>query len=142
MKNQETTTINFVGPKVLNTKVVKNVCTIQLDFNDGRGSQEITIKRGKDFFMWMDLPYQIRKFSTLEGLQWEFELPQSLMLTLSLMESGEVTEKPFTNMDAMNNQMKDMMEHLGINIHDLMGSSKKNRGSNMTPKKKKRKKRK
>ena len=43
--------------------------------------------------MWMDLPYQIRKFSTLEGLQWEFELPQSLMLTLSLMESGEVTEK-------------------------------------------------
>ena len=43
-------------------------------------------------------------------------------------------------MDAMNTQMEDMMKHLGINLHDLKGTPNKNRGSNMTPKKKKRKK--
>ena len=138
MKNSNT--IEFVGPQVLNTKVVNNVCTIQLDFHDGRGTQEIIIKKDKDFFMWIDMPYQIRKFTDLEFLQWEFELPSSLMLTLSQMESGEVTEEPFSDFNAMNKQMTDMMEHLGINLHDLIGSPNKNRGNNMTPKKKKRKK--
>lgn len=128
-----TNTINFVGPQVLNTKVVKNVCTIQLDFHDGRGTQEIIIKKDKDFFMWIDMPYQIRKFTSLEGLRWEFELPQSLMLTLSLMESGEVIEKPMMDMNAMSTQMEDTMKHLVINLQ-------KNSGGNMTPKKKKRKK--
>ena len=138
MKTVET--INFVGPQILNTNVVKNVCTLQLDFHDGRGAQEIIIKKDKDFYMWIDMPYQMRKFTDLEFLRWEFELPHSLMLTLSTMESGEVTEKPMMNTGAMEKQMEDMMKHLGINLFDLGNPSKKNRGSNMTPKKKKRKK--
>ena len=96
-----TTVIQWKQPLLTSHSIEGNAVHANLDFFDGRGIQNIIIKKGNGFYMWIDLPFQIRKFTSLEYLAYEFELPQKLVSILSAMPSGEVTEKPFMDMKAM-----------------------------------------
>lgn len=127
----DTLNINWIQPDVKSYMTAGNALTAMIDFRDGRGAEEIIIKRGNGYWMWIDRPFQIRKFTSLEYMAYEFELPMALVLSLRVMTSGEVVEQPYMDVNLMSAALDDYKQN---------GRMKKSyAGSNVTPKKKKRK---
>jgi hypothetical protein len=113
--------IEFIKPIMKDFTVEGNTVTVRINFKDGLGFRNIIIKRGNGFYTWIDKPYQIREFTSLDFMAYEFELPIELLSALKVMQSGDVSEKPFMNMGLMAAQLF------------------KSFASNFTPPKKKRK---
>lgn len=144
-----TQTINWIAPHVaLKSKNNTNI-DIAVDFKDGRPPADINIKRTSEGFWYEEPGIQKRKFTTAEGLRWEFELPTDLVSLLESLEEAPIdpTDKTFINYDAMNAYMMDQPDMQTLIKNMMMASVKTYKkpgspGSNVTPKKKKRKKRK
>ena len=128
--------INYVGPRTLRQTIEGNKMDLILDFQDGRGGQAITIEKGDDYYMWVDHQMAIRRKITsgAEWIRWEYELPYSIVPQLEAMESGECDQEVKMNWDAMREYYEKYQE-------PLLKQKPKNGapGSNVTPKKKKRK---
>ena len=125
-----TQTISWIQPELVSYTSDRNTMHAKINFRDGLGATNITIKRGDGFWMWIDGKYQNRRFSTLEGMAWEFELPSKLVFALSMLSVGEVTEQPFMNYALMSKKHEEYMRKSGY---------KAKTGSNYTKPKKRRK---
>ena len=141
-------TISWIQPTIKSQTISANVMKMDVDFHDGTNRGGITITRVADGWIYNDVGNFERKFNDAEFLRYEFEYPQSLVQQLLDMPIGEGEFKPFMNWDALNDigivqtdqgPMNMSMETLFALLEQ---QEKKNRGTNMTPKKKKRKKRK
>ena len=128
--------MNFVGPRVVSQTIEANKKNLTLDFQDGRGSQSITIEKGDNCYMWVDHEMSIRrKFDDAENLRWEYELPYDMIPQLEAMKSGECNQEVNMNWGAA-------MEYYATHLRTIFEGKPKPgaKGSNVTPKKKKRKK--
>ena len=111
-----------------------------VDFNDNTPLGDITITKLADGIYAEDKGNYRRRFTDAEALRWEFEYPQSLVAEINAMPVGEGTLETYMNHDALNAymNMQPGMEELIAAMR--AANHKKTRGTNMTPKKKKRKK--
>ena len=153
--NATTTAVQWIQPTIKSQTISANLMKMDVDFNDGLPLKNITITRVGNEFYAEEVGLYCRKFVDVEYLRWEFEYPQSLVSQLDAMPSGDVAPKTYINFEAMDNATSQYNEvtdeikamsptELMVMIDKMMGTNtfNKHRGSNMTPKKKKRKKRK
>ena len=128
--------LTWIGPETLTKNIEGNTMTLTLDFKDGRGGQPITIEKGDGFYMWQDHAMNIRrKFIDAEGLRWEFELDHQIAADLHDMEAGDPDQTTRMNWNAAKEYHEAQMAFM-----NSFGMGAKKPGTNMTPKKKKRKK--
>jgi len=127
--------VSWITPTILKSNTISNKITMDVDYNDGQPVHKgITISRVSDGYVMTDPGRFTRKFSTAEGLRWEYEYPQSLVKELESLPIGKSSEKEFVDVEKMISYHQDFMSSGLWNIPNP------HRGSNMTPKKKKRKK--
>ena len=134
-----TQTISWIHPSIKSKTTSANMIKMEVDFKDGTPLGDITITRLADGFYAEDKGNYLRRFAEAETLRWEFEYPQSLVAEMEALPIGEGTLTTYVNHDALSKYM-----NMSGSLKDLinMGMTIKHTGTNMTPKKKKRKKRK
>ena len=149
-----TQTIQWIQPTIESQTISANVMKMAVNFNDGAVSKNITITRVGNEFYAEEAGFYCRKFVDAECLRWEFEYPESLVAQLNAMPAGDVAPKTYTDFDKMSNATGDTLmadalkgmssTELMLMLDKMMGTNtfNKSQGTNMTPKKKKRKKRK
>lgn len=141
-------TISWIQPTIESQTISANVMKMDVNFHDGAKCGDVTITRISNGWIYNDAGNFERMFKDAEFLCYEFEYPKSLQGQLEAMPIGEGEFKPFMNWDAMNDTAVVNSPDGPVNVSlesliKLMEEREKaNRGSNMTPKKKKRKKRK
>lgn len=159
-----TQTIGWIQPAIESQIISANKMQMTVDFKDGTGLKNVTITRVGNEFYAEEAGFYCRKFVDAEVLRWEFEYPESLVAQLNAMPSGDDAPNTYMNFDAMDKHFADYVSTtpntatqpgpIGNTISpktvgglgDLMmmglyNEVMKKRGTNMTPKKKKRKKR-
>ena len=164
-----TQTIQWIQPTIESQTISANVMKMAVNFNDGTMSKDITITRVGNEFYAEEVGFYCRKFVDAEVLRWEFEYHESLVPQLNAMPSGNVAPKTYMNFDKMDaatagNPLYDAQHaqdvtkmspaEIMLMLDKMMGTNQfttapsfgntykpTSAGSNMTPKKKKRKKR-
>ena len=154
-----TQTIQWIQPTIESQTISANVMKMAVNFNDGTSVKDITITRAGDKFYAEEAGFYCRSFVDAECLRWEFEYHPSLVAQLNAMPSGDVAPETYMNFEKMDaatagNPLYDAQHAQDVTkmspaeimmyLDKLMGVNQfnKKQNTNMTPKKKKRKKRK
>jgi len=143
----KTTYINTIGPKTILRNIINNKVELITFWGGDPTPTPINIYRTKEGFIYEDkLAKFVREFDTAEFLRWEFEYPQELVDFLNKLPIGECnvktgnffTYEEFNDMEMTINGFtpKDVADMIMANMQKNANSK---RGSNYTPKKKRRK---
>tara|TARA_R110000868_G_scaffold411041_1_gene701497 strand:+ start:1235 stop:1657 length:423 start_codon:yes stop_codon:yes gene_type:complete len=131
MKNVET--IQWIAPRIIKMTTSGNKVTMDVDYRDEHEPHDsITISRVKNGYVMTDPGLFTRTFSTAEGLRYEFEYPSSFVDVLKSLPIGTDKTKEFVDYQKIHDYNMEMYMR---NFH-----TRPTGGSNVTPKKKKRKK--
>lgn len=81
-------TLNYVGPKVIDQKVVNG--KLELLLNDKVMTYKIIIsKKTLNKYIYRDVDLFSREFDDLDYMLWEFELPRDLKLIIENLPIGK-----------------------------------------------------
>lgn len=120
--------LNFQSADIKKNQVIDGKLHLRLDWGKSGVSHTI-ISKTSTGYNYEDVGYIKRHFTSLDNMMWEFELNSYLY---DCIESLPITDKPFKL-----ETTEKFSKGLENEVSSIMGVIK--RGSNLTPKKKKRK---
>ncbi len=86
--------LQFKEPLVLDKKIQDGSLHLKLDFREfGKG--DIIINKTDDGYSYEDVGHLKKTFGTIEGLMWEFELPQSLKSDIESLTTKPSEDEPY-----------------------------------------------